>query len=41
MDFKDLTKEQIEEAKACKTTEERINFFVISIFIQKFSCVFF
>ena len=26
MDFKDLTKEQIEEAKACKTTEERINF---------------
>ena len=27
MDIKDLTKEQIEEAKACKTTEERINFF--------------
>ena len=26
MDFKDLTKEQLEEAKACKTTEERINF---------------
>ena len=26
-DIKDLTKEQIEEAKACKTTEERINFF--------------
>ena len=27
MDIKDLTKEQIEEAKACKNTEERINFF--------------